>query len=550
MRAYRLASAIALAGAGLLVYWGRLARPLWVDEEMIALNARWRSFADLGGPLWLDQTAPLGWLALERVALVTFGVDERAARALTIAFGIGTLAVAVWIGRRWMTPLGAAILAALCAIGPWLVFFTLELKHYSADACWALLIPALAAWAAEAGSRDRVVRRTAVWWAVAAFGSWFSNGATFVAPACAAALVGRIWQQHGARAAARAAAPGVVWGLSFAAHYTLALRHALGNEYLENYWRFAFPPVSEGIGATIQWAGRWFQSFAVKPAGTRWWALFWTATIAGYAYSTARFGLFGVAFASVPVSALALAVFQIVPPFERLGLWCVPALYVGLASCADGACLAVLRRRWRPGAVRTAAAGAALFVSLIVSLDIIGTGMTELRARDADNNYGLDDRSAVRRVQRLRQPGDLVLTTHFGLAGLWWYGGIDVSDPHRSGFLDGSPIFEISHESSARRCARHRKAMDRLFREAGRAVVYLGFRMNVEPPGFDRLVLEELGRRGASVGYRRYADLSHVAVFDFTQPPGDGAGRHLEEMGGAPAGPLAGCVAIRPARRW
>ena len=124
-----IAYAIAIAGAGLLVYWCRLARPLWVDEEMIALNARWRSFADLGGPLWLDQSAPLGWLALERAVLVAFGTGERAARALPVVCGIGTLAVAAWIGRRWMTALGAAILVGLCSIGPWIVFFTLELKQ-------------------------------------------------------------------------------------------------------------------------------------------------------------------------------------------------------------------------------------------------------------------------------------------------------------------------------------------------------------------------------------------------------------------------------------
>ena len=148
-RYHWLASAIAFAGAGTLIYWWRLAKPLWVDEEMIALNARWRSFGDLAGPLWLDQTAPLGWLTLERLALLTFGINERAARAIPVLFGLGTLAVAVWVGRRWMTPLGAAILAALCSIGPWMVFFTLELKQYSADTCWALLLPALAAWALE-----------------------------------------------------------------------------------------------------------------------------------------------------------------------------------------------------------------------------------------------------------------------------------------------------------------------------------------------------------------------------------------------------------------
>ena len=517
---------------------------------MIALNARWRPFADLPGSLWLDQTAPLGWLALERLALLTFGLDERAARALTIVFGIGTLSVAVWIGRRWMTPLGAVILVALCSIAPWLVFFTLELKHYSADACLALLLPALAAWAGEAGTSDRVIRRAAVWWTVAAAGVWLSNGATFVAPACAAVLLGTIWRQYGARQAARAAVPGLVWMLAFGAHYALALRHALGNAYLENYWKFAFPPVSEGVGATLWWVQNWFRGFAIKPVGTAHWPLFWAATIAGYAYATARYGLLGIAFAAVPVSALALGVFQIVPPFERLGLWCVPALYVGLALCADAGYRLAFESRRRPNLLRTGVAVAAMAAAFIVSLDIVTNGRRELGARKADSNYGLDDRSAVRRLQGLRQPGDLVLTTHFGLAGLWWYAGVNISDARGGGRLGDSPVFEISHETRRSRCARGKEEMDLLLRRAGRAVVYLGFRMNVEPDGFDRLVLDELSRRGAVVGYRRYADLSHVAAFDFNQPPSGDSARFFTDFTEPPGRPLSGCVTVRPARRW
>jgi hypothetical protein len=549
-RFHWLASAIALAGAATLVYWWRLGRPLWVDEEMIALNARWRSFGDLAGALWLDQTAPLGWVALERLALQMFGVSERAARALPVLFGIGTLAVAVWVGRRWMTPLGAAILAALCSIAPWLVFFTLELKQYSADTCWALLLPALAAWAAEAETRDRVMRRAAVWWTVAAGGLWLSNGATFVAPACAAVLVGRAWQRHGMAAAAAAAAPGIIWLISFAGHYALALRYALENEYLRNYWSFAFPPANGGVGGTLQWARHWIESFAVKPAGTSRWVMFWAAITGGFVYATARYGPLGVAFAAIPVSALALGLFRIVPPFERLGLWSVPALYVGLALCADAALWIGVQRRLRPAPLRVASAIAAILATGIVSLDIARNGRAELGAKRADDNYGLDDRRAVRRVETLRHSGDPVLTTHFGLPGLWWYGGVNIAGPRRGAYLDDSPLFEISHERRRSRCARHSADMDALIQRTGRAIVYLGFRMNVEPPGFDRLVFDELSRRGAVVAYGRYAELSHVAAFDFTQPP-DGDGQKLfVDSGLASAPSLTGCVALRPARRW
>ena len=534
----------------MLVHYWRLSKPLWVDEEMIALNARWRSIGDFTGALWLDQSAPLGWLTLERVALVTFGFDERAARALPTLFGLGTLGAAIWIGRRWMTPIGAAILAALCSIGPWLVFFTLELKQYSADACWALWLPALAAWATEATSRESAIRRSAVWWCVAAAGSWLSNGATFVAPACAMVLVGRAWQQYGLRHSARTALPGFLWLVSFGAHYTLALRHALGNEYLRNYWSFAFPKISDGVLATLQWIAHWLPGFAMKPVGTSLWAVFWTAVLAGFVYATRRYGAFGVAFAAVPLSAVMLALFHVVPPFERLGLWCVPALYVGVALCADAAVWLFAQGHGNPRVLRVAGMIAAVAASGVVSQDIVRAGIRELGVQSADGNYRLDDRRAVRRVQGLRQPGDPVLTTHFGLAGLWWYGDVDISDAHRGGLLDDSPIFEISHEPRAGRCGGHARNLDALVQRTGRVVVYLGFRHNVLPLGFDKLVLDELSRRGASVGYRRYSDQSHVAAFDFTRPPDGDADRLFTYLGAYTPPPLSGCIAIRPARRW
>src|SRR5262245_53757437 len=108
-----------MAGALVLIYWTSLARPLWVDEEMLLLNVRERGFLELTGPLWLDQSAPLGWLWLQRLLLLTLGASEPALRSLTVAFGIAMLSTALWIGRRWMGPAGAAVFAALCGIGIW-----------------------------------------------------------------------------------------------------------------------------------------------------------------------------------------------------------------------------------------------------------------------------------------------------------------------------------------------------------------------------------------------------------------------------------------------
>lgn len=540
---------MALAGAATLIYWWRVARPLWVDEEMLGLNLRWRSFSELGGALWLDQSAPLGWLALERTALLLFGVDERGARALTVVWGLGTLATAVWVGHRWMGRPAAAVLAALCSVGPWIVFFTLELKHYSADACGALLLPGLAAWAAEPVEGGRPARRIGTFWGVAAIGGWLSNGVTFVAPVCAVVLVGCHWRRGGLRSALRAALPGVVWLASLGLNYVLVLRHALGNAYLENYWSFAFPPQSAGLAGTIAWTAHVMQTFPIKPVGTGWPVLFWCVVLVGFGHALIRHPPLGLSYASVPVAALALGLLGIVPPFERLGLWSVPALYVGVALGVDaGVRLATERHRLSP--LVALAAPAVLVASALVVLDIVGNGIAELGAKPVDSNYGLDDRKAVRRVEDLRQPDDVVFTTHFGLAGLWWYGGVDISNADAGAWLGDSQVFEMGYATDRPSCEAAQSALDQLATHARRVIVYLGFRMNVLPDGFNRFVLGELGRRGALVAYSQYADLSQVAAFDLTQPASPAAAAWLRDKTIAAGPPLAGCLTVHPARRW
>src|SRR5262245_31392641 len=117
-----LPAAVAVSGAILLlVQWG-WGRMLWVDEEMIAINIRDRSFRELAGALSLAQAAPYGWLVAERGLLLIFGSGERVLRLVPVLFGVATLGSAVWVGRRWMNVVGATSLVFLCAMGQWIAF--------------------------------------------------------------------------------------------------------------------------------------------------------------------------------------------------------------------------------------------------------------------------------------------------------------------------------------------------------------------------------------------------------------------------------------------
>ena len=105
-------------------------------------------------------------------------------------WGLLTLVTAVWVGRRWLGPVGAAILALLFSFGNDVWFFALELKQYSADTFGGLLVPSLAAWVVEvpADRSSGIVRRADGWWIVSGILQWFSYGALFVTPACGIAI--------------------------------------------------------------------------------------------------------------------------------------------------------------------------------------------------------------------------------------------------------------------------------------------------------------------------------------------------------------------------
>jgi hypothetical protein len=549
-KGFLVAGFVAAAGAAVLIGFELTARTLWVDEEMLALNARDRAFTNFGSPLWLDQSVPLGWLAAERLVILTFGTGERSVRAVTTLFGIATLAAATWVGRRWMTPAGAAILAIVCATGQWLVFFTLELKHYSADAFGALLLPALAAWALETSDGEEAKRRLTWWWAVAAVALWFSNGALFVTPGCALILAVLCWRRHRQRAIPRLLIGGSVWLLSFAIAYTFQLRFARTNPYLRQFWAFAFPPASQGFGALVGWAGSQLEPMAIKPGGTSHWIAFWVAWTIGISAAILRRRELGLMFAAVPLSALALALFHVVPIFERLAVWTVPALYVGVACCAD-ASVALLPMRSRRRAGTFLLALVAAIASIIVTNDVAARGIRELNVRPR-SNYGLDDRRSIRAVMTLTRPADVVATTHFGLAGLWWYANISVFDPAATGRLpNGAPILQLGHEALGPGCASQAARASEILRPFSRLVVYLGFRMNVLPPGFDRLVLKEFGQRGELVHYLEHAEGGRVAIFDLSRREAKPLVVPGESLLSSAPSPIAeGCVTLTPARRW
>jgi hypothetical protein len=545
-----------MAGAALVIYQWAVARPLWLDEEMIAINLRERGLLALIGRLSPDMVAPYGWLVLERLTLVTFGAGERALRLFPLLFGLATIATALWIGARWLNAVGASVLVLLCSFGQWVTYSCVELKHYSADMCFALLLPALAAEGVRRSpTRVRPQYTYAYWWGVAAIAQFFGNGALFVTPACAVVIVAVALSRSGVRAAVHAALPGVVWLAAFAVNYTITLRPARGSEFLQGYWAFALPPASAGVVETVRWIGERLVPFARKPGGAAFGLVFWGAAVAGFAVARERQRPLALLNLTVPLSAFALAAVGVLPFFERLVLWVVPALYVGVALLADRsvpAAVAAVRLKpdainvkvatdvtVAPGVSRIYATSIALFIAVVVCADVVYHGLDDLRARPQNANHQLDDRAAVRWLAAQQRPGDVWMTTRLALPALWWYGDSAIG-----------PQLEASYAAPGSAGCRSADLRDAL-KGVRRVIVYFGFRFDDVPKGFDDLLLERLADIGSLVAYRPFADAGRAAIVDLTEPSRRDRSRLVrpdatEEDARVK---LDGCIAVRPALR-
>ena len=522
------------------IYQWRMALPFWVDEEMIALNVRDRSVGDLAGSLWLGQSAPFGWLVLERLAIILLGAGEAAMRAVPLLFGIATIGLAAWVGRRWMGRIAATVFVLLCWIGPLLSHYRFEVKHYTADALFGLFLPALAIWAIEAGRSADRSRRLWLWWIAAAGGHWFANGALLVTPACAIFLCLAVWRRDGPRAAIGCAIGGLMWIASFGLHYLISVRYSVNNTFLRSIWATELLPLSLGLTGSIRWFVDRLEPLAMNPGGTALWIVLWTSALSGWAFGVAR--ALGILLAAVPVSAFAFA--AVVPLHQRFSIWMVPALYAGVALLIDRTIRlgsdAFARRR----SALLAVAALILLVQFWLFADIFRRGRIDLYARlGTTYKHQLDDRAAARWLMSQRKPGDAVISTHLALPAVWWYGGIPISDAAGSGSAlpDGSPVYEVEPTTDCLSAP-----FEEVLKHHPRVLLYLGFDVN---PGFDHVLLRTLAQHGRMTTHAEFGKLGLAAVFDL-QMPASGSIVQLSRATALADVDAGGCVGVRRAKRW
>ena len=233
---------VLLAGVALRVWAFAADRPVWIDEAVLADNIVERSFSRLIEPLAHNQTAPAGFLWIERFAVERLGTSELALRLFPLLAGIVGLFAFDAAARRLMSPVGRLAATTLVAANDSLIYYCQEIKPYGVDAAVTCVFLLLTVRVFQGGwkSRDLIVLAVA-----GALFAWLSLPFIFVAAGMMGCL---LLASRAARASGRTslgvAGTGLLVAGSYLLHYKLVIAAGASNQNLIDYWtqRGGFPP--------------------------------------------------------------------------------------------------------------------------------------------------------------------------------------------------------------------------------------------------------------------------------------------------------------------
>ena len=247
--ALRRAAPPALAFAALAAFYLRtLGLPsLWLDEAWEA-----NYYLGITAAPWYNR--PILYMGAERLMARLFGPGEFVLRLLPCLAGLATIAATWVLVRRTMGRACAWLASGLLAIAPTFLYESHQLKHYTFDALFTvLLVLAYARW------RDAPSERRLGAYAVTGLVSFgFSFASVFVLAAIALFHVAAEMRRRGTPSSRSLAAFLVVHGLlaaAFAGVYVAFHASAQGDVLLKDYFLDAWAPLADP-GALPGWLAR------------------------------------------------------------------------------------------------------------------------------------------------------------------------------------------------------------------------------------------------------------------------------------------------------
>jgi hypothetical protein len=221
-----------------------LNHPLFQDEAYVALNVVDRDYLGLTRPLDANQVAPLVFLWGERAACEALGTAEQALRLAPFLAGITALVLFWHLARRVVSPAAAAVAVGLLAVSRWPVHVSCQVKPYSLDLLFSVVLLSLAVHWLRRPERLRWLVLLVLATPVAVASSY---PVVFVAGGVGiVVLVAAWWGRWTVRLLA--VASGVLLAGSFLVFDVMIGQRQLGppgervHDFMMRFWAEAFPP--------------------------------------------------------------------------------------------------------------------------------------------------------------------------------------------------------------------------------------------------------------------------------------------------------------------
>jgi hypothetical protein len=226
-----LTFAFALAGILLRIEKALLGRSFRGDEAAMASAIQNHSLYELlTKPLGGSITAPLGFLAVEKLIVQLLGFQDIIYRLIPLLAGCFSVILMFLLAKELLTSLGAAFAVGAFSLNWMLSFYSSDLKQYSTDVVIALIIYLMAARYFKKNSTTNLI-----WLAgVGLIGIFCSHPAIFMLSSIGLALIYQTWGDI--REFKKIFLIGALWIGVFLILYFFSYRFVGQNSYNISYW--------------------------------------------------------------------------------------------------------------------------------------------------------------------------------------------------------------------------------------------------------------------------------------------------------------------------
>jgi hypothetical protein len=460
-------------------------RSLWLDEALLVLNIIHRSPSELLKPLDYHQGAPLGFLALEKAAVLVFGTSEAVLRLVPFLSGVLSMILFVFVSRRFLAPAAAMIAVGLFAISDPLIYYSAEAKQYSSDVALAMFLFWLAGYVLE---RESSVVRALIVSIPGAIVLWFSQPAAFVLAAVGVSWFFDLILRHDRRGLVLLSIPAVLWPASFLLSFITSLRGLTHDAALLDYWQGAFAPFPPLSGADVRWFIDSFFGVFADPVGLTLVGIAAVAALVGLVQFSSKHLARFLLLLTPPVVTLAASALHRYPFRGRLLLFLVPSLILLIAAGLE---------RIRTGTRDTLPYLSPLLIAFLFLHPLLDAASGLIKPRTKE-----EIKPVIRYVENHRQGGDVLYLYYAALPSFQYY---------RARHLI-APMDEITGVDSRKNWASYRKDLDQL---RGKARVWILFSHIYRGGGVDeeQIFLDYLDTAGTRLDSSRAPGAS-VYLYD------------------------------------